>query len=431
MTENGSMSSIVRGECIRITANKPTSRSHVKNDLDPYICLFEDCNQPDYLFNRSEEWIQHMHTHASLWRCRSHGKDPFPTREAYMDHLRQVHHSNLSDTQLRALADRNCRRMGKLFESCPLCGKNDVNGSLDEHIVGHLRSLALKSLPAYEEDSPSDHASEVGAGSLGSSKPQSRSTIKEFGGMIGGEAYEGQNDETEPFPPDVPFFVFGESDPASQEIVKEYMRQASQGNSRVLHESWKFIEEKHYSPYDPNSDRIIRSMLEYLDEERRMRALRQRTLLRMRENYEARQEQFSDLRADNSSLRRENAILRRSLDTAKRLSRRHGLDLDDSTSSSNSTPQELETLDTIGSHQVKQGIEGAKHPPDTIESSGPVSLHELERETTILRQNLDSIIDSCERYNLENSSLRTDIVILRGLLAEAKGLLERHGLYTR
>ncbi|TKW52830.1 hypothetical protein CTA1_527 [Colletotrichum tanaceti] len=71
-----------------------------------------------------------------------------------MGHMRQDHNTKLSDTQLRALANRNARKMADLFTTCPLCGidKKTAEDDLESHITGHLRSLALKSLPSYKEE---------------------------------------------------------------------------------------------------------------------------------------------------------------------------------------------------------------------------------------------------------------------------------------
>jgi hypothetical protein len=118
-----------------------------------------------------------MHTHVWRWRCASHLTTAFSTREDYINHMREVHKSNLSDIQLRVLADRNARRPGKLFETCPLCGHGANDGRLLDHIVGHLRSLALKSLPSYEEV---PDGSEDEHDSLDTSRSRSRSTTKDL-----------------------------------------------------------------------------------------------------------------------------------------------------------------------------------------------------------------------------------------------------------
>ncbi|PNP74526.1 hypothetical protein FNYG_12149 [Fusarium nygamai] len=94
--------------------------------------------------------------------------------------MRSVHNSKLNDNQLRILANRNSRKMPKLFPSCPLCGKDEdaISGHLEDHLVGHLRSLALKSLPSYEDETPED--TENDNDSVDISRPQSRSTVREM-----------------------------------------------------------------------------------------------------------------------------------------------------------------------------------------------------------------------------------------------------------
>ncbi|UKZ74267.1 hypothetical protein TrVFT333_001929 [Trichoderma virens FT-333] len=131
---------------------EPAWQNHVKNDLDPYVCLFEDCKEADLLYNDSNEWLSHLHQHNKLWRCSSHRElEPFSTSEEYIKHIREAHNINLNDTQLRVLAKKNARKAVKLFLSCPMCGKNvtEVDGRLEDHIAEHLLSLALKSLPSY------------------------------------------------------------------------------------------------------------------------------------------------------------------------------------------------------------------------------------------------------------------------------------------
>ncbi|KAH6886853.1 hypothetical protein B0T10DRAFT_461319 [Thelonectria olida] len=152
-------------------------QAHVKNDLDPYVCLFSECDQPGELYSHGEEWLKHMHIHVWRWRCTSHNTTPFSSREEYINHLREVHKSRLGDMHLRVLAGRTAQTAGKLFETCPLCGHEPTDGRLIDHVVGHLRSLALKSLPSCEEV-PDDSEDEYD--SFGTSSPQSRSTIKDM-----------------------------------------------------------------------------------------------------------------------------------------------------------------------------------------------------------------------------------------------------------
>ncbi|RYC91915.1 hypothetical protein BFJ63_vAg5358 [Fusarium oxysporum f. sp. narcissi] len=156
-------------------------QNHVINDLDAYICLFEDCDQPDVLYSHSDEWLSHLQQHRRFWRCASHRDlDPFRSSAEYIAHMRDVHNSKLNDNQLRIMANRNSRKIPKMFPSCPLCGQDEdeVNGCLEDHLAGHLRSLALKSLPSYEGEIPEDITSDND--SIDISRPQSRSTIRDM-----------------------------------------------------------------------------------------------------------------------------------------------------------------------------------------------------------------------------------------------------------
>jgi hypothetical protein len=154
-------------------------RSHVKKDLDAYICLFEDCDTPEDLYNHSDEWLKHMRRYALRRRCnsKSHGLLVFVTRDEYVNHMSKVHKGAFTDAQVRVLSESNARTIGPLFDSCPLSGFDEVKGGpLEDHIVGHLRFLALKYLPPYQDEIY--EGSESGNGTLRASKPPSRSTIK-------------------------------------------------------------------------------------------------------------------------------------------------------------------------------------------------------------------------------------------------------------
>ncbi|KAJ5980058.1 hypothetical protein N7481_007356 [Penicillium waksmanii] len=154
-------------------------KAHVKNDLDAYVCLFDECDTPNQLYSHNEQWLKHMEDHALRWRCnsKSHGLLIFHTRDGYIEHMRQAHQGAFSEVQLRVLADRNARAVDPLFESCPFCGSTDTpqGGTIMEHIVGHLRFLALKSLPPYQDEG--SEASGGESATTQASRARNRSTI--------------------------------------------------------------------------------------------------------------------------------------------------------------------------------------------------------------------------------------------------------------
>ncbi|KAI0405375.1 hypothetical protein F4802DRAFT_180093 [Xylaria palmicola] len=153
---------------------------HVMKDLDPYVCMFEECDSPDELYSHSNQWLKHMRGHSLRWRCtiKSHGEFVCRTKDEYVAHMKTAHAGKFTDAQLGVLANRNGRTAGPMFESCPLCGADEANGNIEEHLVGHLRFLALKSLPSYEEamENPDEVDGEESSATTSSQK--TRSTIK-------------------------------------------------------------------------------------------------------------------------------------------------------------------------------------------------------------------------------------------------------------
>ncbi|CBF78542.1 hypothetical protein AN7362.2 [Aspergillus nidulans FGSC A4] len=178
---NGSMEVVCPYCCCSLSSSIVTNKlkwiDHVKYDLDPYVCLFDECDSPNELYNHSEDWLNHMRHHSLRWRCtaKSHGVIVFHTRDDYEDHMSSKHKSTKS--QLKILAERSSRSSGPLFEYCPLCGES-TGHSLEEHVASHLRYLALKSLP-FPDSYEYDDCSEDLASEFQSAGGRTRSTILE------------------------------------------------------------------------------------------------------------------------------------------------------------------------------------------------------------------------------------------------------------
>lgn len=123
-----------------------------------------------------------MRQHAVRWQCmaKSHGPQTFEQSEEYGRHLREAHEGVFSENQILAMTERNARMMGPLSQSCPLCGVTKdhpmVTGRLEDHVVGHLRYLALSSLPYIEEEEQKTNSTNS-LRSDDSAKPADRSTI--------------------------------------------------------------------------------------------------------------------------------------------------------------------------------------------------------------------------------------------------------------
>ncbi|CAF3570952.1 unnamed protein product [Fusarium graminearum] len=165
---------------IREVLDEKKWKLHVKNDLDPYVCLFENCDSPEHLYSHSNMWIKHMKEHTLRWRCKSkaHGEFMAETRVDYVNHMKTSHPRKLTDAQLDVLADRNAHTIGPLFIACPLCGLEKTDMPMENHVVGHMRLLALKSLPPSYEDIVEQDGFDDQNDYMSDSGPGKRSTIQ-------------------------------------------------------------------------------------------------------------------------------------------------------------------------------------------------------------------------------------------------------------
>lgn len=127
------------------------------DDLDVYICLIEDCEHPNVLYHNRKEWLKHMlgHGQALRWECRSKThKFKTSSKDDFIEHMKKAHEIKCSDAELNQRADKLAKwaDLDWMFTSCPLCRTGEFRGKqMTRHIIGHLRRLALVSLPGYRD----------------------------------------------------------------------------------------------------------------------------------------------------------------------------------------------------------------------------------------------------------------------------------------
>jgi hypothetical protein len=132
-------------------------RSHVTQDLRPYICVFEDCQSAEELYVSSDEWLEHMRqAHAQRrWVCtlcdRMNSRT-FDDVEGFQKHMRETedHAELFTEQQLPILCKMSMRLMPLELTCCPLCKWSQAQTadgmSLQDHIAEHIHSFALRSL---------------------------------------------------------------------------------------------------------------------------------------------------------------------------------------------------------------------------------------------------------------------------------------------
>ncbi|OAL46683.1 hypothetical protein IQ07DRAFT_590224 [Pyrenochaeta sp. DS3sAY3a] len=155
-------------------------RQHILRDLEPFICVFENCSSPDTRFYEKSSWTAHMQSHATRWTCHLPGhtadsKTPmFLDEDSYASHLRSHSRTtHLKDVQIRLLIKQSGRPNPTPIRTCPLChdSMDETNiepsshataieehplivsaDAMYKHIASHLMLIASYSLPWSNDD---------------------------------------------------------------------------------------------------------------------------------------------------------------------------------------------------------------------------------------------------------------------------------------
>ena len=155
-------------------------KTHLLQDLQPYICTHRDCKSSELLFRSRREWAEHEATHRKLWRCPEHVNALYNTQAGLENHLRQEHIGSFPDDQIAIMAKIGETIAVDSRDKCPICfvpTATEGLGDLQSHIANHLERLATFALPHGREDDEDGASSVASRGSSNSqSLPESIST---------------------------------------------------------------------------------------------------------------------------------------------------------------------------------------------------------------------------------------------------------------
>lgn len=74
----------------------------------------------------------------------------FDSEDEFIKHMEHSHPAKFNSDQLSLVAENSSRPKASVFDDCPFCiGTSD---NLEDHVVLHLRDLALRSLPWPDDD---------------------------------------------------------------------------------------------------------------------------------------------------------------------------------------------------------------------------------------------------------------------------------------
>ncbi|KAF1986004.1 A1pp-domain-containing protein [Aulographum hederae CBS 113979] len=152
-------------------------RTHLLQDLSPYVCTYRDCSDPDQLYRSRREWNDHEESvHRRLWRCPMHVDAVYRSANAMQEHLVQDH-TGITQSQIQDIVAMAQVSSTDTRETCPICfASSDSTGPFLVHLASHLERIATFALPKNVElkDEGSHASAHAAHGWSGSSSHDSR-----------------------------------------------------------------------------------------------------------------------------------------------------------------------------------------------------------------------------------------------------------------
>jgi hypothetical protein len=148
----------------------PNHRQHVYNDLEPYVCLFSDCDLGLHTFRSRREWRNHefyVHRVSPEWPCNL-CQEKFETQEIFRHHIGTMHENAISLSQIEEFLSSSRRLIPCKVESqmCPFCQTTTFHshGGFASHVGKHQQEISLAALPRLADNSD-DEGIDDGKGS--------------------------------------------------------------------------------------------------------------------------------------------------------------------------------------------------------------------------------------------------------------------------
>lgn len=155
-------------------------RTHLLQDLQPYICTYPECEASEQLFRSRREWIEHEAGHRKAWRCPEHPSAVYKSRIGLEDHLRQQHLDSFPEYQLGTIVKIGETSTVEVREKCPVCflpADAEGMGDFANHVANHLERFAAFALPNSSEEDADGASSAASQGRSGNTSSQNVSDM--------------------------------------------------------------------------------------------------------------------------------------------------------------------------------------------------------------------------------------------------------------
>lgn len=155
-------------------------RTHLLQDLQPYVCTYPECEGSEQLFRSRREWAEHEASHRKAWRCPEHTGAVYKSNAALEEHFRREHADSIPESQLSAIVKVGETTTVDVRTQCPIClapADTEGLGDFHNHIANHLERIATFALPNGNEDESDGASSAASRGHSESSQSRNLSDL--------------------------------------------------------------------------------------------------------------------------------------------------------------------------------------------------------------------------------------------------------------
>jgi O-acetyl-ADP-ribose deacetylase (regulator of RNase III)/tetratricopeptide (TPR) repeat protein len=172
-------------------------KTHILQDLQPYLCTYQDCESSEQIFRSRREWSDHEASHRKAWRCPEHPNAVYRSKSGLEGHLRHKHPDSFPEAQLDSIINVGETSTVDTREKCPICFVEvDTEGgfNLQNHVANHLERLASFALPRNVNDDEDGASSVASRGMSANSGSQDLSDVSFYSDASQGEEEELRRD---------------------------------------------------------------------------------------------------------------------------------------------------------------------------------------------------------------------------------------------
>ncbi|KAI3135178.1 hypothetical protein DTO012A7_5591 [Penicillium roqueforti] len=145
-------------------------QEHIRQDLQPYVCTYEECSDADRMHASRHAWLEHERlVHRRIWRCFEHRSFSSKSKNGLLQHFLDCH-KGLDEQQIENLLDIAETTVADDRQTCPFCFSiGPFAKGFHNHVAFHQEQFATFAVPRnFDSNKEADSEKSEGIRSAGS-----------------------------------------------------------------------------------------------------------------------------------------------------------------------------------------------------------------------------------------------------------------------